>query len=345
MGDRRTSRSVQFTRAAVFTVAATAWGAAFLLVPTPSSAAPAQSTSVADRAKARRLSQEADAKLARGDVAGALDLYVQSAQVIAAPATLLQVAQLRDKLGEVREAVSAYEAYVDAASSAASATKDVAAARARMTTLRHTPGHVLLRGTPADARIVIDGESIFEGFPVEIELAPGVHLVQLTAEGYVPQDVHLDVRFGSSSSPAVDLEPEAKRPPPDILDVGRPDPVRLPALPPAPPPPPAGPSWASTHQGALVVTGLGVACAAVGVAYGLEALAAQRSFHARASSADADRGERAAFHADVAFGASLLLGTAGFFLMAEDGAPRSASVQVAPFATTAASGLVARGQF
>jgi len=342
MGETRAARSMRFTRSAVL---AAACGVAWLSVCPRASAAPAPSISVADRAKARRLSQQADTKLARGDVAGALDLYVQSAQIIAAHATLLQVAQLRDKLGEVREAVSAYEAYVDAAATAASSAKDVAAARARMATLRQTPGHVLLRGTPADARIVIDGESIFEGFPVEINLAPGVHLVQLTADGYVPQDVHLDVRFGSSSSPAVDLEPEAKRPPPDILDVGRPEPVHLPAPPPTTPLPPPGPSWVSTHQGALVVTGLGVACAAVGVAYGLEALAAQRSFQAHPSSRDADRGERAAFHADVAFGASLLLGAAGVFLLSEDAAPQTASMQFAPFATASASGLVARGQF
>lgn len=342
MAEGGAARYLQFARTAVV---AAACGMTWLAVAPCASAAPAPSISVADRAKARRLSQLADAKLARGDVAGALDLYVQSAQVIAAPATLLQVAQLRDKLGEAREAVSAYEAYVDAASTAPAAAKDVAVARARIAALRQTPGHVLLRGTPTEARIVIDGESVFEGFPVEVDLAPGVHLVQLTADGYVPQDVHLDVRFGSSSSPAVDLEPEAKRPPPDILDVGRPEPVHLPAPPPPAPLPPAGPSWASTHQGALVVTGLGVACAAVGVAYGLEALAAQRSFHARASSADADRGERAAFHADVAFGASLLLGAAGVFLMMEDAAPRSASVQVAPFATAAATGLVAQGRF
>ena len=305
-------------------------------------AGPAATTSVADRAKARRLYQDGEAKLARGDVPAALDAFVQSAQTLPAADTLRQVALLRDTLGQVRAAAEAWEAFLRVCP--ASATKNADEAKARIAQLKQTPGHVVLRGSPASTRIVVDGESSFDGFPVELDLSPGVHLFQLTAEGYVPQDVHVEVRFGETSSPAVDMEPEDKPPPPPVLDLGRPEPVTL--------PPPAQEvaqtpqtSWAASHTGALVVSGLALGFFAAGAYFGIEALDAHAAFRSRPSSSEADRGERAGFHADLAFGAGVLLGAAGLALLTGDDTPKTASVQFTPFVNAAAAGLSAGGRF
>lgn len=305
-------------------------------------AGPAASTSVADRAKARRLYQDGEAKLARGDVPAALDAFVQSAQILPAADTLRHVALLHDTLGQVRAAAEAWEAFLQVCS--ASDTKNADEAKARIALLRQTPGHVVLRGSPTSTRIVVDGERSFDGFPVELDLSPGEHLFQLTAEAYVPQDVHVEVRFGETSSPAVDMVPEDKRPPPPVLDLGRPEPVTLPPRAPEFASVPQ-PSWASMHTEALVVSSLAVGFFATGAYFGTEAMHAQRAFRSRPSSAEADRGERAGFHADLAFGAGLLLGAAGLALLAGDDTPKTASVQFTPFVNSAAAGLSAGGRF
>ncbi len=334
MGDRRSPRVLH---ASVFA------GLLSLAAFEPNAyAGPAASTSVADRAKAMRLYQDGEAKLARGDAAAALEAFVQSAQILPSADTLRQVAVLRDKLGQVRAAAEAWEAFLHVCP--ASSTKNADEAKTRIAQLKQTPGHVVLRGSPTSAHIVVDGERSFDGFPVELDLSPGEHLFQLTDEGYVPQDVHVEVRFGETSSPAVDMEPEDKPPPPPVLDLGRPEPVTLPPRAPEFASVPQ-PSWASMHTGALAVSGLALGFFAAGAYFGIEALDAHAAFRSRPSSSEADRGERAGFHADLAFGAGVLLGAAGLALITGDDTPKTASMQFTPFVNAAAAGLSAGGRF
>jgi tetratricopeptide (TPR) repeat protein len=298
----------------------------------PAIAAPplAGTASVADRAKARRATQEGEAKLAKGDLEGALERFLYAAGVVPSGQTFRQIATLHDRLGHVREAVAAYEAYLELAPQ-----REIAEAKARVSELKKTPGRVVLRGSPREARLTVDDEQSFEGLPVELLLAPGEHRFVLAAEGYVAHEFVVEVAFGSESSPAVDLERAAPFTPPAILeDLEHAAPVLLPAPPPAAPAPPSAPSWAARHPGALTLSGLTLGALGAGVFFGLEAIDAQRTFGERPSSADADRGERAAFHADLAFGGALLLGAAAVALIAHDEtAPATAlSVQTAPIA-------------
>lgn len=308
---------------------------AVLAAAAPLVAAPplAGTASIADRAKARRAAQEGDAKLATGDVEGALERFLYAASVVPTAPALRQVALLHDRLGHVREAVSAYEAYLEIAPQ-----RELAETRARVVELKKTPGRLVLRGSPPDARLTVDGDASFEGLPVELVLTPGDHRFVLAAEGYVSHEFVVEVAFGSSSSPAIDLERAAPHTPPAILDeLARPEPVLLPVPPPPTPLPLARPSWSARHPGALGVAGLAVGAIGAGVFFGLEALEAQRGFGDRASAGEADRGERAAFHADLAFGGALLLGAAAVALIVHDEpAPATAtSVQSTPIARSA----------
>jgi hypothetical protein len=57
------------------------------------------------------------------------------------------------------------------------------ALRARLEALANTPARFIIRAKPARARVTLDGEAIGPA-PVDRELAPGVHKLELTAEGY-----------------------------------------------------------------------------------------------------------------------------------------------------------------
>lgn len=306
-------------------------------------AAKGGTATVADRVKARRAQQEGDAKLAKGDLDGALANFLSAVTTVPSAAGFLQVARLHDKLGHLHEAVAAYEAYLELAPA-----REVDEARARVEALKSTPGHVVLRGSPENAHVTIGDDLAFEGFPVEIDLPPGEHHVRIAAEGYASQEVVLVVSYGRASSPAVDLEAVEHRPAPVALDLGRAEPVPLPLelATSLAPPPPSRPSWARRHRGGLVVGGLGVAALGTGFAFGAQALQARDDFSAHASTYSADRGERAAFRADLAFGAAFLLGTTAAILLFEgdDETPR-ASVQVAPILGGSVVGVGAGSAF
>jgi tetratricopeptide (TPR) repeat protein len=285
--------------------------------------------SVADRAKARRASQEGEAKLAKGDVAGALESFMHAASIVPSAPALRQVALLHDRLGHVREAVAAYEAYVELAPQ-----REIDEARARVAELVKTPGRVVVRGSPAGARLVVDDANRYEGLPVELELPPGEHRFRLEADGYVPYEFSIQLPFGSEATPAIDLEPETPQPPSPVLDLGHPEPVPLPAwLAAAPVQGHEGVLAGTSHPrtGAWVAAGLAAGALGAGVWFGLEALDAQSAFAARASAAEANRGELAAFRADIAFGSALLLGVAAAALFAHDeSVPMRASGRLAP---------------
>jgi tetratricopeptide (TPR) repeat protein len=299
---------------------------AALAASAPVAAAPplAGTASVADRAKARRATQEGEAKLAKGDLEGALERFLYAASVVPSPHALRQVAMLHDRLGHVREAVSAYEAYLELAPQ-----QEIADAKARVDALKKTPGRVIVRGSPREARLTVDDDQTFEGLPAELVLAPGEHRFVLAAEGYVSHEFVVDVAFGAVTTPAVDLEREAPPAPQVILDdLGHPDPVLLPLAPPPVPVAAPPPSWAARHPGALVLSGLTLGALGTGLFFGLEALDAKRAFGDRASTSEADRGERAAFRADLAFGGALLLGAAAIALVAYDEPAQGASASV-----------------
>ncbi len=287
-----------------------------LATAAPAVAAPplAGTASVADRAKARRATQEGEAKLAKGDLEGALERFLVAAATVPNAQSLRQVAQLQERLGRAREAVAAYEALAELVPA-----REAAEVRARVEELRKTPGRVVVSGSPVDAALTVDGEAIIEGLPIELALAPGEHRFVLAARGYASREFDVHVDFGSLTTPVIDLERDAPVAPTAILDdLERPAPVLLPSAPPPSPPAPPVPSWAARNPAPLTLAGLSLGALAAGAFFGLEAVAARDAFAALPSAAEADRGERAAFRADLAFGGALLLGAAAIALVASD---------------------------
>lgn len=61
------------------------------------------------------------------------------------------------------------------------------ALRARLEALANTPARFIIRSRPAGARIALDGEAIGRT-PIDRELQPGVHKLELAADGYDPLD-------------------------------------------------------------------------------------------------------------------------------------------------------------
>ena len=321
---------------------ACALGALVGPLATPASAATPAGESVAVRAKARRAFQEGEALSARGELAEALTRFRASAALVAAPNTLLAIARTLDRLGAAREAVEAYEGFI-----ACAAPHEQEEVRARVAKLRETPGRVTLRGLPVHARVTVDAQAPIEGLPAELTLPPGAHHLLVEAEGFVSQEATVEVAFGATSSPTIELELAERLAPPPPLELGWPEPAPLHAspLPPSPASAASTPSWASEHRVALTLGGLAAGALAGGVFFGLEALAAERAFARSPSRREADRGELAGFRADIAFGTATLLGlTAAATLVSSSKQPRS-SLRLAPFVGGGAAGLVAGGHF
>lgn len=301
--------------------------------------------SVAVRAKARRAAQDGEACFARGDLPGALAAFVQSATLFPMPSTLRDVARTLDALGRIREAVAAYDAYIAACGTAYAAERETAGRRALV--LRASPGHMTLRGSPGETRVTVDGAGIYEGLPLELDLAPGEHVLRLEARGFGSQDVVLVVDYASTMTPAVDLEADAPRPMVPIIEVGRAEPVALPVAVVVQ----AGPtmvaaerSWAREHTAGLFLAGLAAGAFTVAGVFGAQSLKAQRGFATHPSADAADRGERAGFISDCAIGVGAFLAAASVaFLLPSREAPPTARVYFTHFIGVSAFG--ATGEF
>ncbi len=106
-----------------------------LLVSTWTSTAAAQVTSVQKEA-ARQNYKEAERQLKAGNYAGALELYRIADGVAPNPAPKYKIALCRDRLGQVNEAIAAYQTFLDSNPPPEKLGEQIAEARSRLSTLR-----------------------------------------------------------------------------------------------------------------------------------------------------------------------------------------------------------------
>lgn len=289
----------------------------------------------ADRKKAREAYGRAESFFAQGVYDGARDAFQEAYDTIPNPIVLQSIAECEVRLGRLEEGLAALERYLAERPDAA----DRAAVEQKIADLKATPSTLVITSTPPGAAIRLDGTDLGQVTPTELQVARGEHAIEVSAEGYDAASTTVAVRLGARHE--IDLALHALPPPPPP-----PAPVEGPAQAPPPEPVDEPPTTALWISG--VVGGVGIV---TGTVLGIAALNEKAEFDETPTEATADRGERLALFADVAFGigAMALLTGAVLFLTYEPAAAEdeqaSDGLVVAPVVDTERAGVTARLRF
>ena len=230
----------------------------------PASAAPAASTgpSQEDRDRANALMDDGDAKVASGDLAGALTSYETAHAIMHVPSTGIEVAKTLDKLGKLLPALAAARevaAMPAVAGEPKPFTESREAARAlvasletRIPTLAIT---VKIAATNVRPEITLDRRPLT---PAELSgpltLEPGRYRVAASADGHTPTSLEVVLKERDRGQVALVLAPVVEAPPPPRT---------------LPPPPPA--KLSPFVPAGFTVAGVGVLAGAITGALALSA--------------------------------------------------------------------------
>jgi hypothetical protein len=225
----------------------------------------------------------------------------------------------------------------------------LAAGNTRLEELKKSPASLVVTTTPPGSEVTVDGAPQTGVTPLTLSLAPGPHKLGFKLAGYDAAESDVNLKPGQKvEQPSVELKktPEALPPPP---------PVATPA--PAPEPPPAPPKEEHSKLPAYITLGVGVAAAGIGTVFGIKALGAKSDFDDHPTNDNADKADRNALIADMAFGVALTLGITGIVLLTTDDSNEAAAknttgprlqrarLQLAPVVTPTTAGGGARFTF
>lgn len=304
-----------------------------LAVAPPASEAQAPSHQVREAAReAYARGQEAfrDGRFAEAETA-----FQEAFEHIPNPVVLLGLAEARERLGNVPGAISALDAYLINRPDA----PDAEAIQERLTTLRATPGTLLVQSEPGGAVVMLDGGDTGQITPAELQTLPGTHTVSLRLEGYELADATVDVGPGGSSEVEVTLTerlaPVVEPEPPPAEPIVEPEPETT-------EPPATGPGAA-----VWVTSGIAAASLVGGTILGFMSLSRQAQFDEDPMSSTADEGERFALFADVLFGVAAVSAITAIVLFLTRKTPeeRQERVQIAPHVGPRGGGVGARVVF
>ena len=280
--------------------------------PAKAAATPKPQSEFQKRAQAAKLAKDAEAKAKAGDYAAALPLWTQAEALAPASKQRLGIAVALDKTAKVVEAAAAYQAFLDGKPDAKKEKDAVAEAEARLAALKKTPAKLVIVTEPAappNAKLTLDGSPV-QG--AELSVAPGKHSLALTADGFEPATREFEATFAESKELKLTL---AALPPPPAPVVATTEPGKAGEgeKPAEPPPAPVQRSKVPAY----ITLGLAGAGAIVGATFGGLALKAKSDFNAvgGATTANADKADRNALIADMAFAVALTFGVTGTVLL------------------------------
>ena len=186
---------------------------ALLLAGLPRVASAQPQPAAADRAEARRNFQSGVAAYARHDWAAALESFQSAYRVAPNPAVRVNIANCLSQLGRVVEALHHFEQFLAESPNAPAPQRDEI--ERHITELRARLGEVTVRVTPANAPELspsIDGVAVI---PAEaVRLAPGHHVLTVTAVGYTAGRREFDLVAGARDTLELTLSADAPPPPP-----------------------------------------------------------------------------------------------------------------------------------
>jgi hypothetical protein len=270
---------------------------------------------------ARKAYGEGEKAYAAGDFAAAYTGYSKANELIPSVQASYWVAKSLDQGGKTDDAIKGYEALLADPNASKLGEEKLGDANARLTALKASlVGEITVTTAAPGAVLSVDGTPQPGPLPAVLKLSPGAHKLTLTAEGYDPKDIDLQVQAGTKVQQSVEMVPKAPPPPP-------PPPVAETAPPPPPPP-------AEKHSKVPADVTLGIAAggAVVGTIFGVKALSSKSDFDNNPTTKSADDTERNALIADMAFGVALTLGVTGIVLLtsSDDEAPAKAAKLLQP---------------
>ncbi|MEM6961981.1 MAG: PEGA domain-containing protein [Myxococcota bacterium] len=302
----------------------------------------AQSPSVSDSERqqhAREFYSRGQAMYRAADYEAAEVAFWDAYRSVPNPVVLLAIAESRERRGWITGAVEIFERYL----SEAPASQGRESLRERIRDLRERPAQVVIRSIPQGASLSIDGMPVGTA-PYEGELPEGLHTISATFSGRTVEK-NVEVPFGDRFDTTLDVTP----PSPVASGVmGEGGPIAdLPLIPvDAEQYDTSGP-----RKGVWVAAGIAGASLVTGTVFGFLALSEQSSFDSRPSDAKADRGERYALFADLAFGLSASAAVTAIVLAfvgpdsEHQDTERSASISVTPLVSPAEAGVGAKLEF
>ncbi|MBI2896522.1 MAG: PEGA domain-containing protein [Deltaproteobacteria bacterium] len=201
------------------------------------------------------------------------------------PTVLISIAECQERLEDFRAAVATLERYLADSPEA----RDRQQVQERIAAHRTRPAKINVTSEPAGAAIGVDGSASGQVTPATIEIAPGAHTISLTLEGYENATQEITVEFAERR----DLPLTLQTPVPEE-----------PELPPEPAPVEEARTGGETAPVwvAAGVAGVGLVAGAV---LGFLALSDRSDFDDKPTVETADRGERFALFADIAFGVGI----------------------------------------
>lgn len=272
------------------------------------------------RDAARKAYGEGEKAYAAGDYAAAAAAFQRANDNIPAPQAEYWQAKALDGQNKTEDAIKAYEAFLANPDAAKAGDAKVEDAKTRLDALKATlVAEVVIETAPSPATVTVDGAPQNYEFPLVLKLTPGKHRISVTAQGYLPKDLDLEVKGGDKLKQQVELVKE-----PAPAPVAAPPPA--PAAPPPPPPPPEPRSLVPAY----VTLGIAGAAAVVGTVFGVQALSAKSDFDKTPNTDHADDTERNALIADMAFGLAITLGVTGVVLLTSDDEPPPPSAAALP---------------
>jgi len=203
-----------------------------------------------------------------GDYAGALAAFQNAEAIQPSPATQYNIGRCHERLGQLADAVAAYERYLSAAPDA----PDHDALAGHVAELRRQMpqvGHLKVSVEPPGASVTVD-EAPAEPAPVDRLLPAGRHLVLAELSGYTPARRDVEVVAGGSLQLELTLRPMETAPATRAPDAAVREQVPAPA-----PPPSGGRTWT------YVALAVAVVAAGVGVGFGLSSKSAQENLQSR----------------------------------------------------------------
>jgi tetratricopeptide (TPR) repeat protein len=303
--------------------------------PPPAAAAP---PTEAQRAAAREAYTRGQALFAQSKFADARVAFQEAYDAVPNPVVLFSLAECQLRLGNFEEAHATFTKYL--------ADRPDAPERAdvdrKLAEIAAMPATLVLTSAPAGAGIRIDGADTGKVTPADVELLRGEHTLELTLAGHSAISESVTAKAAVRHELHAELQPLPPPPPPVAV---------VPPPPPRPAPePPTEAIWLTSIVGA---TGL-----VTGTVLGFMALAERSDYDANPTAESADRGERLALFADVAFGVGAISALTAIVLYAtgdepsepaEPDAPESARSgsrwSLAPVVAPGHLGLASEGRF
>ena len=266
---------------------------------TPTAKAPDKKT----KDLARKAYGEGEKAYAAGDYSAAYAGYSKANELIPSPHASYWASRSLDQAGKAEDAITGYEALLADPTASKIGEEKLGDARARLATLKAAQvGEITVSTAAPGAVLLVDGVPQPGPLPTVLKLSPGPHKLTLTAEGYEPKEVDLQVQAGTQVQQSIEMAPHV---------------VAVAAVPVAEPPPPPPPPPAEKHSKVPAYVTLGIAAggAVVGSIFGAKALSSKSDFDNNPTTEHADDTERNALIADMAFGVALTLGVTGIVLL------------------------------